>query len=149
MTLYKITFTIPANTPKSNPYVRKIKINEEFLQRIYIRIPYGHKATAHMHIRYGLDLFAPQPTEIILPDGTIEKQKIEDLWIEGDNEVLDFPVHYCAPETPWEITLEGYNESSLHDHSFYVYIVAVPKKVALPYLIMEEFVNIFKRLIGV
>ena len=149
MTLYKVAFTVPASTPKDNPYVERLQISENFLQRIYIRIPYGHRGVAHMHIRYGLDLFAPQPTWITKPDGTREKQKLEELWIEGDNEVLDFPVYYDAPEVPWEIVLEGWNESEHWDHTFYVYIVAMDKKQALPSVLLEELVHIIREITGV
>jgi len=149
VTLYKIDFTVPANTTKDNLFIRKLEISEDFLEKIYVRIPFGHRAKAHMHIRYGLDLFVPQPTTVVDAEGNRIKQNIEDLWIEGDNEFFEFPVFYTAPEVPFEITIEGYNESQYYDHTFYIYIIALPKKVALPFLIISEFVDLFKKLIGV
>jgi len=147
--LYRLIFTIPKKTPEDNPYVERLQIKENFILRIHIRIPFGHRALAHMHIKYGHELFVPQPTKVKRPGVPVELQRIEKLWIEGDNEVLEFPVHYDAPEVPFWVTLEGWNESLYYDHSFYVTIVAMPKYVAIPYLILKDFVNAFKRLIGI
>jgi len=148
MTLYKLDFTIPAKTPKNNPYIQKIKISENFIEKIVVIIPPGHRGKAHMHIRYGLDLFAPMPAYIQKEDGKIERQKIEDLWIEGDNAILEFPIFYTAPEVPFFVTVEGYNESEYYAHTFYVYINAVNKEDVLFSAVLRDFVKKLSEIFG-
>jgi len=100
-----------------------------------------------MHIRYGHDMFVPMPTKAVLPDGIEIKQKIEDLWLIGDNEIYEIPVHYSAPEVPFEVTIEGYNDSIRYPHSFIIQIIAVPKIIALPHIIFEKLVDIIRVLV--
>ena len=148
MTLYKLDFTIPPQTPKNNPVLQKLRINENFIEKIVVIIPPGHRGKAHMHIRYGLDLFAPMPSYVQKQDGTIEKQKIEDLWIEGDNAILEFPIFYSAPEVPFDITVEGYNESEHYSHTFYIYINAVNKEDVLFSIVLRDFVKKLSEIFG-
>jgi len=133
MPIYTVTFTIPANTPSTNPTTSEVEIEGYVLEKISILIPSGHQALAHMRVKYGIKNIVPFE---------------EEQWLEGDNESITFEPWWILPETPCRIVLEGYNEDDTYSHSFYVRFTTKWKHEILPQLIVKSFLQGLRRLFG-
>jgi len=107
---------IPANTPRENSIRVSVKVPAGDIRKVWVLIPYGHKALAHLVIRHG-------ETQIIPWSGDIH----------GDGEQLVFDEVYELP-TEDILTLEGWNEDSKYDHRFIVRLLILPKPYAFPEL---------------
>jgi len=116
MPLICVDINIPANTPRENSIRVNIKVPAGVIRKVWVLIPYGHKALAHLIIRHG-------ETQIIPWSGDIH----------GDGEQLVFDEVYELP-TEDILTLEGWNEDSKYDHRFIVRLLILPKPYAFPEL---------------
>ena len=114
MPLICADITIPANTPQTSPVRVQVKVPAGIIRKVWVLIPYGHKALAHLIIRHG-------ETQIIPWHGDIH----------GDGEQLVFDEVYELP-TDDTLILEGWNEDSTYDHRFIVRILVLPKPYAYP-----------------
>jgi len=106
--------SIPANTPRENPVRVPVKAPSGVIRKVWVLIPYGHKALAHLIIRHG-------ETQIIPYYGDIH----------GDGEQLVFDEVYELP-TDDTLILEGWNDDSKYDHRFIVRLLVLPKPYAYP-----------------
>jgi hypothetical protein len=114
MPLICADINIPANTPREDPVRVNVKVPAGIIRKVWVLIPYGHKALAHLIIRHG-------ETQIIPHYGDIH----------GDGEQLVFDEVYELP-TDDVLTLEGWNEDSTYDHRFIVRLLILPKPYAYP-----------------
>ena len=116
MPLVCADINIPANTPRENSIRVNVKVPAGIIRKVWVLIPYGHKALAHLIIRHG-------ETQIIPWSGDIH----------GDGEQLVFDEVYELP-TEDTLILEGWNEDSKYDHRFIVRLLILPKPYAFPEL---------------
>jgi hypothetical protein len=116
MPLICADINIPANTPKENPVRVQVKVPAGVIRKVWVLIPYGHKALAHLVIRHG-------ETQIIPWYGDIH----------GDGEQLVFDEVYELPTEDY-LTLEGWNEDTTYSHRFIVRLLILPKPYAYPEL---------------
>ena len=107
---------IPANTPQTSPVRVAVRVPAGVIRKVWVLIPYGHKALAHLIIRHG-------ETQVIPHEGDIH----------GDGEELVFDEVYEL-QTNDVLTLEGWNEDSKYSHKFIVRLLVLPKTVAFPEL---------------
>jgi len=107
---------IPANTPQTSPVRIQFKVPAGIIRKVWVLIPYGHKALAHLVIRHG-------ETQIIPYFGDIH----------GDGEQLVFDEVYELPTEDY-LTLEGWNEDTTYSHRFIVRLLMLPKPYAYPEL---------------
>ena len=114
MPLIYADITIPANTPQTSPVRVPVKVPAGVIRKVWILIPYGHKALAHLIIRHG-------ETQIIPWYGDVH----------GDGEQLVFDEVYELP-TDDTLILEGWNEDTVYDHRFIVRLLVLPKPYAYP-----------------
>jgi len=105
---------IPPSTPQSSPVRVQVKVPAGVIRKVWVLIPYGHKALAHLIIRYG-------ETQIIPHYGDLH----------GDGEQLVFDEVYELP-TEDILTLEGWNEDTTYSHRFIVRLLILPKPYAYP-----------------
>jgi hypothetical protein len=105
---------IPPNTPKESPVRMQFKVPAGIIRKVWVLIPYGHKALAHLVIRHG-------ETQIIPYYGDIH----------GDGEQLVFDEIYEIPTEDY-LTLEGWNEDTIYSHRFIVRLLILPKPYAYP-----------------
>jgi hypothetical protein len=114
MPLICADINIPANTPQTSPMQVPVKVPAGVIRKVWVLIPYGHKALAHLVIRHG-------ETQIIPWYGDIH----------GDGEQLVFDEVYELP-TDDTLVLEGWNEDTKYDHRFIVRLLVLPKPYAYP-----------------
>lgn len=114
MPLICADITIPPNTPQTSPVRVNIKVPAGVIRKVWVLIPYGHKALAHLIIRHG-------ETQIIPYYGDIH----------GDGEQLLFDETYEIPTEDY-LTLEGWNNDSKYEHKFIVRLLILPKLYAYP-----------------
>jgi hypothetical protein len=105
---------IPPNTSKESPVRMQFKVPAGVIRKVWVLIPYGHKALAHLVIRHG-------ETQIIPYFGDIH----------GDGEQLVFDETYEIPTEDY-LTLEGWNEDTTYSHRFIVRLLILPKPYAYP-----------------
>jgi hypothetical protein len=116
MPLICADITIPPNTPQNSPVKVSVSVPAGIIRKVWVLIPYGHKALAHLIIRHG-------ETQIIPWSGDVH----------GDGEQLVFDEIYELP-TDDILILEGWNEDSTYSHKFIVRLLILPKLVAYPEL---------------
>jgi len=114
MPLICADINIPANTPQTSPVRISVKVPAGVIRKVWVLIPYGHKALAHLVIRHGA-------TQIIPWYGDIH----------GDGEQLVFDEIYEIP-TEDTLTLEGWNDDTKYNHRFIVRLLVLPKPYAYP-----------------
>jgi hypothetical protein len=105
---------IPPNTPRESPVRVQFKVPAGVIRKVWVLIPYGHRALAHLVIRHG-------ETQIIPWHGDIH----------GDGEQLVFDEVYELPTEDY-LTLEGWNEDITYSHRFIVRLLVLPKLYAYP-----------------
>ena len=126
MPLICADITIPPNTPQTTPVRANIKVPAGIIRKVWVLIPYGHKALAHLVIRHG-------ETQIIPWAGDIH----------GDGEQLVFDEVYELPTEDY-LTLEGWNDDSKYEHKFIVRLLILPKLYAYPEI---ASLSVIKRLL--
>ena len=94
--------TIPPNTPQDSPVRVQVPVPAGVIRKVWVLIPYGHKALAHLVIKHG-------ETQIVPWTGDIH----------GDGEQLVFDETYEL-KTDDTLTLEGWNEDTIYPHRFIV-----------------------------
>lgn len=114
MGFYSAKFTVPMNTPETTPYEEKLKITGGVVHQVIVGIPPGHKGYTGMAIDAGLHQIAPTN---------------QNTWLTGDNINFAYPEYIPLPTGITEMTLRGYNTSTLHDHSFVVGVGIMPQEV--------------------
>lgn len=108
---------VPPNTPRENPLKISLKIPAGVLKRIWVLIPHGHRALAHMIIKHG-------ETQIVPFEGDISGN--------GESIVFDEFYEFHSDDT---ITLEAWNEDEEYEHMFIVRLLVQPKHIASPELV--------------
>jgi len=106
--------TIPPLTPKENAVKKKVEVPAGVIRKVWVLIPHGHKALAHLVIKHG-------ETQIIPHKGDIH----------GDGEQLVFDETYELKSDD-VLTLEGWNEDEQYEHTFIVRLLILPKLIAYP-----------------
>jgi len=122
MEVYKLAFTIPPNTPATNPAIAIWRIRAGAVNLLRIYVPPGHFGLAHLSVWSGNLQIAP------LPEGT---------WFEGNDGWIEFePTLEIVGGEVW-LLLKGYNEDEAYPHTFYIYAYTqpAPSKPVTPYLV--------------
>jgi len=121
-----VLFAAKACADPASRNVVEILLKPGVLRKVYVLIPPGHQALAHLRILRG-------ETQVIPDVGTIE----------GDGESLSFDEYIEIPtEETWK--LEVVNEDSQYPHCFYVRFEVVSKVIANSTAFL---VSMFKKLL--
>jgi hypothetical protein len=131
MPLITYDFKIPAATPKISPKRDKVRVPAGVLRRIWILIPPGHRALAHMVIKHG-------ETQIIPHEGVIH----------GDSELLVVDEYYEF-KTDDVIVLEGWNDDPYYYHTFYLRFLILPPLLAAPEVELTKGLRVMLEAMGV
>jgi len=124
-------FTAKACADPASRNVVPIQFKPGVLRKVYILIPPGHQALAHLRVLRG-------ETQIIPDTGTIE----------GDGESLSFDEYIEIPtEETWRI--EVWNEDEVYRHCFYVRFEVVPKFIANPVAVLAQMFKRFLEVMGI
>jgi len=126
--LFTTWITAPAETPKTKPERKDVKLKPGILKLVEIYVPAGHAYRAHLGILDG-------ETQII-PWG-------DDQFIEGDGETFEYDPDRELPSEPAVLTLSAWNEG-LYPHTFYLKFWVQPK--AMKVLDVELVNAVLRRL---
>lgn len=96
---YKIT--VPKNTGKYSPEKLIVPLENGIITQVAIFIPDGQKETTHIRMKYHEAQLYP------LNRGE---------WYQGDGSTIIFDDRFPMVVVPYELKIEGYNESTLYDH---------------------------------
>ena len=107
---------VPPNTSKNNPVRVYVDVPPGVIRKVWILIPHGHKALAHLVIRHG-------ETQVIPWSGDIH----------GDGEELVFDETYELKSED-VLVLEGWNDDVQYPHRFIVRLLILPQPYAFPEL---------------
>jgi len=105
---------IPPSTPKESPARVFVEVPPGIIRKVWVLIPHGHKALAHLVIKHG-------ETQIIPWSGDIH----------GDGEQLVFDETYELKSKD-ELVLEGWNDDVQYPHRFIVRLLILPPLFAYP-----------------
>ena len=105
--LYVKKITVPANTPKENPYRVDVNIYEKYLTRIGVFFPPGPMLLVGVSVWYGETQIFPHR---------------EGDWVVGDFQFIQSRVEFEAPEKPCRLRILCYNEDDTYDHTVVVYL---------------------------
>jgi hypothetical protein len=132
--LYEWTFTIPANTTKTNPVKERLSLHTGVIVTGEIINPPGSHRYCRSQIWRMLNCVWPSN---------------KDGYIATDGTPAHWQAHYKLTDEPYELELRAWNVSTAHPHDVVVRINILPMDVASPYLILQDLVKILKKLIGV
>lgn len=126
--LFRATITIPANTPASSPTTELLKIAHGIITEIKVRPRPGHAAVAHLVILHHEHQIAPSS---------------EGMNLAGDAHPIDWVEYYESYQPPYELKLKGWNDSTLYEHTFDVYVAILPRKAILAYQVADAIKGFF------
>jgi len=133
MPLYTKAITVPANTPESNPVVETINVSEAYVTEISVYFPSGCYALVRGRAFYGSEQIAPKPA------GSDFR---------GNGMLVRSPMRWKCPEKPCPIRFELWNIDDTYDHTPIIYITTAEEEEARPYKVLQDFITILKRLMG-
>jgi len=134
MALYQTEITVPPNTPVDNPTETTITIDKKVVTRIEIQTRPGQFSQAGVSIFYGIEQISPET---------------KGQWHKGDGEIIVDNINWVAPEVPCTLTIKGFNNCELFEHTFIIRIEAQDYLIAFPWKVMKDFIDLIGKLIGV
>ena len=126
MSYFSKTISVPANTAQKDYISSSFDIQFGIVHRIHISIPSGHGGLTGIRILQGLHQIAPTSGS---------------EWFAGDDMELDYNDFVEIDETPFELTIEAYNEDDTYAHTFRVGVGVMPRWVMLPQEMLSEILT--------
>ncbi len=127
---YDFSFTIPANTLKTNPQTLDCKLGHGIIHRVEIGFPAGCAGLVHCTTKEGLHQHWPTN-----PDGSFKT----------DGYTIAFNEHLKFTRKPYVLTLVGWSFDDTFPHTLEVRIGILPEEVLMP---EETFIQAFKKLLA-
>ena len=125
--------TITAGTTATSPKEQILKLTKGIITKIDIYFPKG--CNGYVKVKLLRSEFQLVP----LSRGE---------WVTGNGETIPTETYYELEETPSQLKFIGISPDAKYDHTVTVRVQILPKEVATPYIVVREFVSLFKRLIG-
>jgi len=126
MSYFSKTISVPANTASEDFISETFDIQFGIVHRIHISIPSGHAGLTGIRVLQGLHQIAPTSGS---------------EWFSGDDLELDYTEFIEVDETPFELTVDAYNEDDTYAHTFRVGVGVMPRYVMLPQEILQEILR--------
>ena len=124
---------VPAATPVSNPVEKILKLHRGVIVKVYIKFPAGCHGLVGVRIyRWGQQLIPLN----------------RDDWLTGDDETVPCEIYYPLETHPYELKFIAVSPLCTYDHKITVRVIILNKFLAYPYLIIDRFINLFKRIFG-
>lgn len=114
---YDYSFTIPANTTQAAPTTQACKLTHGVIHHVEIDFPYGCAGLVHLQILHALHQLWPTN-----PEGSFN----------ADDYVISTNEHLELTDTPYIITLQGWNSDDTFDHTLQVRFALLPADILLP-----------------
>jgi hypothetical protein len=115
--LFECSITIPKATASTSPTAVILKVSAGVITKVMVRPRPGHSAVAHCVILHHEHQVWPST---------------ETMEMHGDTFPIDWEEHYEIDQPPYELKIEGWNDSTLYSHTFDVYIAMLPTEVINP-----------------
>jgi len=122
---------IPPSTPRESPIRVAVNVPPGIVRKVWVLIPHGHKALAHLVIRHG-------ETQVIPWSGDIH----------GDGEELVFDEVYELKSED-TLILEGWNDDVQYPHRFIVRLLILPHPYAFPEIALLRAFRYLLEVMGV
>jgi len=134
LTIYTPAVTVPANTPKDAPVTYLLLVEEDYITSIDVYFPPGCCGLTRVQAYYGSEQIAPKPTGADF---------------RGDNMLVRCPLRWKVPEKPCPIRFVLWNLDDTYSHTPIIFVTTAEEEQVKPYKPVSEFVNLFKRLLGI
>jgi len=134
LTIYTPAVTVPANTPKDAPVTYMLFVEEDYITSIDVYFPPGCAGLCRVQAYYGSEQIAPKPTGADF---------------RGDNMLVRCPLRWKVPEKPCPIRFVLWNLDDTYSHTPVIFVTTAEEEQVKPYKPVSEFVNLFKRLLGI
>jgi hypothetical protein len=63
--------------------------------------------------------------------------------IHGDKDPIDWEEYYEVYQPPYELKIEGWNDSTKYPHTFDVYVVVLPRTATIANIIADAIKSLF------
>jgi len=126
--LFQASITIPKSTTKASPTTETLKIAHGIITKFMVRPRPGHASLAHLIIRHHEHQIAPST---------------EDMDLHGDAAPIDWEEYYESYQPPYELKLEGWNDSVTFSHTFDVFVAILPRKAILALAVVDAIKGAF------
>ena len=120
MALYIARFTVPPNTPETNPVEVKLTVEGRFLEKIEYRFPAGVFESVGVAVFYGNRRISPKGKE---------------KWVRGENEKVVDPIEWDLPARRCTLTIRAWSEAEDFDHTITVRFIVKPYR---PITVLEQ-----------
>jgi hypothetical protein len=114
--LFEASITIPAARTWANPATVILPIGHGVITKIMVRPRPGHAGVAHCVIRHHEHQIAPSQ---------------ESMDFHGDAFPIDWEEDYEVSQPPYELKIEGWNDSTLYPHTFDVFVAVLDRQRTL------------------
>lgn len=131
---YNLTLTIPANTTKSDPAKEELTLTKGVLAGGQIFFPMGCRGLVHVTINDG--------------NGQLYPANKDDSF-HGDGVAFPLVGRYTIDVAPYKLTIKGWSPTTIYEHNPQITLHILSEEELRPYKVLREFVDLFKRLIGV
>jgi len=112
--IYTIDFTIPSNTPKSNPAHSVLEVTNGLVYRVEFQFPAGCAGLAGI---------------VVLDGGYQVWPSTLGNWFATDNFTIAFDDMYLKYISPYQFDFYGYNLDDTYDHTIYCRIGMADKEI--------------------
>jgi len=131
---YTGVLQVPADTKKDEPKEQGVEVERGILSRLSIHFPPGCRSMVHVTLFYGIKQIAPSK---------------EGMSFLGDGETLEYEPLIQMPDDPTRLTWKGWSPDTHYDHGIVWRLEVKKEEEAKPWVVIEGFVRILRRLMGV
>jgi hypothetical protein len=130
---YAWDIAITAGTTEAAPVTQTLKVTKGIITSLEIKFPPGCHSLAKVRIL--------RSTFQLIPLSRGE-------WVTGDAETVKTDPYYELEETPSELVFKGCSPSASYAHTITVRVSIVPVEVGASWLVMKDFIDVLKRMMG-
>ena len=134
MPMYTDDLVVPAGKPEAEAIEETIEIEKGVITKVEVHFPPGPCGLVHTRCFYGIRQLWPRP---------------EGSTAHLNGVVLVIPEHWQLPETPCVLTVKGWSPGTGFPHTITWNFYTLPRALAAPWLVMQDFIAILKRLMGI
>ena len=134
MPVYTVDLLVGADTKEAEPAEEKVEIEQGVIVKVEVFFPPGPHGMVHTQAFYGIRQLWPRP---------------EGATAHLDGVTLSIPAYYKPPELPLTLTVKGWSPDTGHPHTITWMFYTLPPVLAAPWLIIQDFVAILKKLMGI
>ena len=116
-----------ANKDFAHKETTELPVRAGVLVKVFVLIPAGHHALAHLVIRDAATPFIPETK-----GGSLR----------GEDQSLVFDTWREIDQDPYTLYADVWNEDDTYPHYFYINLLILPKWLAYPWELIRELINL-------